>query len=166
MHISPNTLLAWPRTHHKSTVRTRKTRAFDPVIQEQNRLPPTSTLTRSVGKLEPLIRWFENKTDFLLQAPSQDQNQRTSGKYGSCSRTMMNGMKMDRHSLALRTTSWSAIMRDWAMHARDLEKWQNKTATRNPSVKRRQVGNDSTRGTLGVLLTKWVRNAGDRDILA
>jgi hypothetical protein len=110
------------------------------MAQEQNWLLPTITLTRSesknIRKLRSLVAEWW----------------RMAWKW-TC-------------TLALGTTSWSAAMRDWALHAHDLEKQQNKTATRNPSAKRRQKGNDSSRGTPGALLAMWVRNAGDRDFSA
>jgi hypothetical protein len=46
-HISSNTLRPCPRNHHKSTVRTRKTRALDSVTQEQSWLPPTIISNRT-----------------------------------------------------------------------------------------------------------------------
>jgi predicted alpha/beta-fold hydrolase len=43
-HILLNTLHSETRSHHESTMRTQKTRAFEPAAQEQYRLPHTIEL--------------------------------------------------------------------------------------------------------------------------
>jgi hypothetical protein len=52
-HISSNTPCVWPRSHHGSTMRIRKTRDFDPTAQEQDWLDlQESSPNRKINSLE------------------------------------------------------------------------------------------------------------------
>jgi hypothetical protein len=56
IYISPNTLWTCQRNHEWSMVRTRKTRAFDLVAREQDRLPHATIHTQSRS-------WFGDKIE-------------------------------------------------------------------------------------------------------
>jgi hypothetical protein len=56
VHISPTTLWAWLRTHHKSTMRTRNTRAFDLAAQVQGQLLQNIKSLAACGQISASIK--------------------------------------------------------------------------------------------------------------